>query len=108
MLDNVTVWRDGDKPFIYLRTRADLDEKASLCYTIELEDGRRISDTMPLEEIEIADYKTVQGVEYDIRRLILDEDIPYGYHSFSFTVTASYGIYNSIVMSLSKSPKKGL
>lgn len=106
MLDNVTVWRDGDKPFIYLRTRADLDEKASLCYTIELEDGRRISDTMPLEEIEIADYKTVQGVEYDIRRLILDEDIPYGYHSFSFTVTASYGIYNSIVMSLIRAPKK--
>ena len=106
MLDYVTVWRDGDKPFIYLRTRADLDEKASVCWILETEDGKRYTDTLPLEEIEIADYKTVGGVEYDIRRLILDEDLPYGYHRFSFTLTASYGIYHSIVMSLIRAPLK--
>ena len=106
MLDYVTVWRDGDYPFIYLRTRADLDANATVCWTLETENGERYTDTLPLEEIEIADYKTIQGVEYDIRRLIIDKDLPYGYHRFSFNLTAAYGIYNSIVMSLIKAPLK--
>ncbi len=106
MLDPVTVICDGDRPFIYIRTKASLEESASVTWTLKLEDGQSITETVPLYEIEIADYTEVLGEEYDIRRLILDKDLPYGYHSFSFSLTASYGIYNSAVMSLIRAPKR--
>ncbi len=107
ILDYVQVLVDGDLPFIYLRTKADLRESASISWTLEFEDGTKISEVQPLYEIEIADYKTVHGTEYDIRRFILDRDIPYGYHHFSCVITDGYSIFNSITMSLIRTPSKG-
>ncbi len=108
MLDRVTVFNDDDKKFFFLRTRADLSEEAAAAWTITLEDGSKIADTVPLYEIEIADYTTIDGVEYDIRRFFLPEDvsIPHGYHSVSFSVTDGEEKFDSIAMSLIMAPTR--
>ena len=53
MLDPVTVICDGDRPFIYIRTKASLEESASVTWTLKLEDGQSITETVPLYEIRI-------------------------------------------------------
>ena len=106
LLEPVTVINDDDFPFIYIKVRADVRDNAAITCTIELEDGKTMTEVCPLYEIEIADYVVFDGVEYDIRRFILQEPLPYGYHSFSCVVTDGYNIYNSIKSSLIRTPKK--
>lgn len=106
ILEPVTVIRDGDFPFIYLKVRADVRDNAAITWTIELENGKTITEVCPLYEIEIADYVCFDGVEYDIRRFILQDTLPYGYHSFSCVITDGYSIYNSIKSSLICAPQK--
>ena len=73
ILDPVCVIREGERPFIYMRTPENLSEAAQLTWNLVLEDGTEYCDTVPLEEIEIADYITVQDRTYDIRRIILPD-----------------------------------
>lgn len=80
MLDPVLVADAGARSFTLLRTPAALSEEAKLKLTLTLEDGTVIKDENPLYEAEIADYKTVAGVEYDLRRIFLPSDLPLGYH----------------------------
>ena len=107
MLEPVTVLRDQDAKCIYIRIPADLnEEEATVSCVIELEDGSRRSETLPLGEIEIADYQEADGREYDVRRYFLLEDLPYGYHHFSCSVNDGYSILNSIRMSLIRAPQQ--
>lgn len=103
VMEPVLVLRDGDKPFIYLNTPASFDEKGKISWSLTLEDGTEYKDSVPLSEIEIADYKTVQGQEFDKRRFILKEDLPYGYHSFKIKITCGGKTINK-EMSLIRAP----
>ena len=67
MLEAVTVLNDDDFPFIYIKTRADIRETAVITTMLELEDGARISEARPLEEIEIASYFFIEGLKKDSR-----------------------------------------
>ena len=106
MLESVLILNDKDFPFIYIRTRADIRENAVITWTFELENGERITRAEPLEEIEIARFFEVSGIEYDERRFIIPKDVilPYGYHHFSCVITDGYRIFNSRRMSLIKAP----
>ena len=106
ILDPVTVLNDKDFKCLYLRTRADVRESAVISWSIELEDHSRISDTVPLDEIEIADYFDLDGEQYDLRRFIIHDDLPYGYHHFSCVITDGYRIFNSIRESLIRVPSR--
>ncbi len=65
MLEAVTVLNDDDFPFIYIKTRADIRETAAITTTLELEDGTRITEARPLEEIEIASYFFIEDLKKD-------------------------------------------
>ncbi|MCR5536314.1 MAG: 4-alpha-glucanotransferase [Succinivibrio sp.] len=106
LLPPVTVIVDGDFPFIYLWTLSSVGEKAALTWTLTLEDGTTRTEVVPLSEVEIADYTVFDGQEYDQHRLILQEDLPYGYHHFSCKLTDGYQVYSSINMSLIRAPKR--
>lgn len=103
IIEPVLVIRDGDKPFIFIKTKASLSSEATILWKIEKEDGSIIQDKVLLEEIEIADYKVVQGVEYDIRRFICPF-LPHGYHKFSCIIEDNKDIYKSKEMSLIFTP----
>ena len=105
VMEPVLVLRDGDKPFIYFNTPAPFDEKGKISWSLTLEDGTEYKDSCPLSEIEIADYKTVQGQEFDKRRFILKEDLPYGYHSFKIKISGVGKTINK-EMSLIRAPLK--
>lgn len=106
ILEPCTILNDKDLPFIYMRTRADLRESAVITWCFEFEDGSRFNCAVPLEEIEIADYFSLDGSEYDLRRFIIPKDlnIPYGYHHFSCVITDGYRIFNSRRMLLIRAP----
>lgn len=103
LLEPVQVIRDGDPHTLYLRTRADLSEEAILTWELDFEDGRKLTETVYLYEIEIASYKTVQGVEFDRRRFFLPHELPYGYHTFKVTVKDGAEVFSG-EMSLIKTP----
>lgn len=105
MLKPVTVIRAGEKPFIYIATKEDLTEDAIFSYEIITEDGKRYVDSYPLYEVEIARYLDVYGTTYDVRRFIMQEQLDFGYHKFSCTVTDGNIIYHSREMSLIITPK---
>lgn len=106
MLDPVTVINDDDFPCLYIRTRGDVRDSAVLSWSIELEDHSRISDTLPIEEVEIADYFDLDGEQYDLRRFLIPVKLPYGYHHFSCVLTDGYRIFNSVRSSLIRVPTK--
>ncbi len=106
ILDPVTVLRDSDFPSIYVRTRGDLSEKASITWTLELESGERRTEAQPLEEIELAHSDTVQDQAYETHRFLLPRDLPYGYHHFSCVITDGYNVYNSITTLIIRAPQK--
>ncbi|MBQ9274924.1 MAG: 4-alpha-glucanotransferase [Succinivibrio sp.] len=106
ILDPVTVLRDGEPRFFLLRSRASLSEEAELSLSFELEDGTRLTRQLPLYQAEIAEYHEVEGVEYDVRRVYLEEDLPYGYHSVSAVIRDGYNVFNSIKSSLIITPLK--
>lgn len=86
VLDPVLVADEKTRVFTLLRTPADLSEKALLDVTITLEDGTKITDSFLLLEAEIADYKVSRGIEYDLRRLFLPDDLPLGYHQLEVVI----------------------
>lgn len=110
ILDPVCVIREGERPFIYMRTPENLSEAAQLTWNLVLEDGTEYCDTVPLEEIEIADYITVQDRTYDIRRIILPDvlprklTLPWGYHTFSVQIKDGVTVKDSIKQSLIATP----
>lgn len=103
ILDPVQVIRDGDPHTIYIRTRADLSEDAKISWTLTFEDGKVLEETVPLYEIEIASYCTVQDVEYDTRRFFLPHELVWGYHSFKVKIVDGARHYEAL-MSLIKTP----
>lgn len=105
VMEPVLVLRDGDKPFIYFNTPASFDEKGKISWSLTLEDGTEYKDSFPLSEVEIADYKTVQGQEFDKRRFIIKEDLPYGYHTFRIKISGAGKAINK-EMSLIRAPLK--
>ena len=105
VMEPVLVLRDGDKPFIYFNTPASFDEKGRISWSLTLEDGTEYKDSFPLSEVEIADYKTVQGQEFDKRRFIIKEDLPYGYHTFRIKISGAGKAINK-EMSLIRAPLK--
>ena len=108
ILDPVVVLNDEERQQFYLRVPEVYgdDENATLTVTIKLEDGRTVEKTTPLEQVEIADYQTVQGKTYDIRRYSLITKLPYGYHECTVKVTSKGKSVKSIVMSLIATPSK--
>ena len=90
VLDPVTVLTDDENHQFLIRTPEALgeDESAVLTVVLGLEDGRKIERSIPLEQVEIADYKEVQGTVYDIRRYKLISALPFGYHNCTVTVTS--------------------
>ena len=104
MLDPVQVVDEGSRVIVLLRTRADVSEKAMLSWTLRLEDGREIKEHCLLMEAEIADYRTVGKVEYDIRRLFLPADLPLGYHCFKAEISDGNNQYQSGELSLIVAP----
>lgn len=88
VLDPVQVVDEHKKSFTLLRTPAALSEDAVIETVIVLEDGSQcFKDIFPLYEVEIADYKLSQGIEYDLRRLFLPSSLPLGYHQLQVTIT---------------------
>lgn len=114
ILDPVFVIREGERPFIMLRTPGRVSESATLTWHLKLEDGSQYSNTIMLSELEIADYEEVQGEIYDNRRFILpfelpqelDGTLPLGYHQFKVTITDGVKSYNSIEQLLIITPLK--
>lgn len=111
ILDPVTVIRQGERPFITIRTPGMMSDSAQLTWTLTLEDGTVYTDTVPLNEIEIADFVEVQGRPYDIRRFILPYFLPadtgllpLGYHTFKVALNDGIVHYNSIEQSLILTP----
>ena len=108
VLDPVQVINDEDLKQFYIRTPESFgeDENATLSVSLKLEDGRVIERELPLEQVEIADFKNVAGTVYDIRRYSLISDLPYGYHECSVVVKANGKTLKSIPMSLIITPVK--
>ncbi|SKA67022.1 4-alpha-glucanotransferase [Succinivibrio dextrinosolvens DSM 3072] len=108
VLDPVTVLTDEDEHQFYIRTPESFgeDETAQLTVTLKLEDGRKIERNIPLEQVEIADYKNIQGTVYDIRRYKLMSDLPYGYHECNAFIKSKKKTLKSISMSLIVCPSK--
>ncbi len=108
VLDPVTVLNDDDIHQFYIRTPEFYgeDENAQLTVVLKLEDGRKIERVLPLEQVEIADYKNVNGTVYDIRRYKILSDLPHGYHKCSVTVKSNKKTLTSIEMSLIVCPSK--
>ncbi len=108
VLDPVQVINDEDLKQFYIRTPESFgeDENATLSVSLKLEDGRVIERELPLEQVEIADFKSVAGTVYDIRRYSLISDLPYGYHECSVVVKANGKTLKSIPMSLIITPVK--
>lgn len=108
VLDPVQVVNDEDLKQFYIRTPESFgeDENATLSVSLKLEDGRVIERELPLEQVEIADFKNVAGTVYDIRRYSLISDLPYGYHECSVVVKANGKTLKSIPMSLIITPVK--
>ena len=108
ILDPVTVLTDEDEHQFLIRTPESLgeDESAVLTVVLGLEDGRKIERSIPLEQVEIADYKNVQGTVYDIRRYKLISDLPHGYHNCSVNIQSKKKTLKSICMSLIVCPSK--
>ncbi len=103
VLDPVQVIRDGEPYTVYLRTRASCSEDAKVTWSLTLEDGSTLTDCVPLYEIEIASYCTVQEVEYDVRRLFLPKELPWGYHKFKVVIEDAGNRFESL-MSLIRTP----
>ena len=108
VLDPVQVINDEDLKQFYIRTPESFgeDENATLSVSLKLEDGRVIERELPLEQVEIADFKNVAGTVYDVRRYSLISDLPYGYHECSVVVKANGKTLKSIPMSLIITPVK--
>ena len=108
VLDPVQVINDEDLKQFYIRTPESFgeDENATLSVSLKLEDGRVIDRELPLEQVEIADFKNVDGTVYDIRRYFIISDLPYGYHECSVVVKANGKTLKSIPMSLIITPVK--
>ena len=75
ILDPVTVIREGERPFIMMRTLGRISESAMLYWSLTLEDGTTYQGSEPLSEVEIADYEVVQDRLYDTRRFILPNEL---------------------------------
>lgn len=71
IIDPVTVIREGERPFILIRTKDQLSPEATVQWELTLEDGTKYTGNELLSDIEIADYDTVQGCVYDTHRFIL-------------------------------------
>lgn len=108
ILDPVTVLNDEDFKQFYIRTPESFgeDEEAVLEVEIELEDGRHVSRSLPLEQVEIADFKEVNSRVYDIRRYTLLTQLPYGYHKCKCVVKSKGKSLKSIEMSLIRTQSK--
>ena len=108
ILDTVTVLNDDDrKQFIIITPESfGEDESAELTVSITLEDGRRIERTMPLYEVEIADYETFDGKTYDKRRYHIISALPYGYHECQVRIKSGSKTLESEVMSLIMAPSR--
>lgn len=113
ILDPVTVIREGERPFIMMRTLEKLSEAAVLSWTLTLESGEVYKGSCPLNEIEIADYEEVQGRVYDTRRFIIPNEfpqevasLPLGYHTFKVAIDDGVVHYDSIEQSLIITPLK--
>lgn len=110
ILDPVCVLRESERPFIYMHTPETLSESAQMKWTLVLEDGSEYQGTVPLIEIEIADYATVQGRVYDTRRIILPDILPrklclpWGYHTFSVEIKDGVTLKQSIKQTLIATP----
>lgn len=108
VLDPVCILNDDDYKQIYIRVPESFgeDEESTLTVEIALEDGRIIQRTIPLEQAEIADYKTVAGVVYDIRRYKIFTDLPYGYHQCKCQIKSKDKTLKSSQLSLIRTPTK--
>ena len=108
VLDNVQVINDEDRNQVYFRVPQAFsdDENATVAFAIDLEDGRTVSMTVPLQEIEIARIDTVDGTTYDTYRYFLVTKLPLGYHHLSCVVKSKTKTLKSIRMSLISTPSK--
>ena len=112
IIDPVTVIRTGERPFIMVRTPDVMSDAAVLQWQLVLEDGRKFGDTMLVSELEIADFKEVQGRLFALRRFILpfelprDLELPLGYHHFKLTIDDGVKHYDSIEQLLILTPLK--
>lgn len=111
ILDPVTVIREGERLFIMMRTPEVLSEAAYVKWYLTLEDGKQCQGSVPLEEVEIADYEEVQGRVYDTRRFILPNELPrefgflpLGYHKFKVEIVDGTTTLKSIEQSLIMTP----
>lgn len=110
ILEPVCVLRESERPFIYMHTPENLSEAAVMNWKLILEDGSKYEGSVPLVEIEIADYQTVQGRVYDMRRIILPDVLPrklclpWGYHTFSVEIKDGVNVFKSIEQSLIATP----
>lgn len=111
ILDPVVVIRKGEQPFIMIRTPGLMSDSATLTWSLTLEDGTHYQDTVPLNEIEIADFVEVQGRPYDIRRFILPYQLPVdvgllplGYHTFKVSLDDGIVHHKSIEQLLILTP----
>lgn len=75
LIDPVTVIREGERPFIMIRTPERLSESAVVDWTLTLEDGTIYQGHDLLSDIEIASFETVQDRVYDTRRFILPNEL---------------------------------
>lgn len=69
-------------------------------------DGSGCGDTVMLSDVEIAWYKTVQGTEYDARRLYLPAGLPLGYHQLHIKITDGQQIIEPAPMLLIVTPDR--
>ena len=108
VVDPVCILNDEDHKQVYIRVPESFgeDENATITLEIKLEDGRSVQRTLPLEQVEIADFKTVDNVVYDIRRYQIITNLPYGYHHLSCEIKSKHKTIRSIEMSLIRTPVK--
>jgi len=108
ILDYVTVINDKDYAQFYIRTPEALgdDEQAMVIVSLNLEDGRTVERSVPLEEIEIADFVSIQNEHYDIRRYRILSNLPLGYHHCTVQIKSGNKVLNSIPMSLIVCPSR--
>lgn len=106
LLEEVTVLREGRRWFIYITTPESLSEDASFTYRIATEDGGELTDSCPLEDIEIARYEEIYGTVYDTRRFFVPSGLPCGYHTFSCEIRDGEHSLHSIEMSLIVAPQR--